>query len=324
MVSGGVIQVAGGRPQINNNGRVAFAGSLTIGGVIVDGVYTTDDGDSVTLVGTHLLDRMSINDSGAVAYRKGMPGGDGIFIGRPGAIDQKIIGHGDPLDGSIMLGGFIWEESLNNDGQVAFYAFLADGRRGVYRADPQWLGSLSFTQKIPGCGPINGKIKLSAPAPFGGLAVTLENSNSGASVPATVTVAKGKTSGTFTITPDVVLANAVGTVTASIAAQSVNRSLTVRPITVATLTLAPAVVAGGAPSTGTVSLDCVAPHDITVALSSKAPAVAHPDSPSLFFPAGDNLLSFGITTAPVAANKGVSIKAAAFGTTKSKTLTVTP
>jgi hypothetical protein len=272
------------------------------------------------------LDRISLNDSGAVVYRQTLSGGagSGIFIGRAGAIAQKIINQGDALDGSTITDAFIYEESLNNDGQVAFYAYLADGRRGVYRADPQWLSSLSFTQKIPGCGPVNGKVKLSAPAPFGGLVVTLANTNPGASVPLTVTVAKGKTTGTFAIDPDVVFANAVGTITASVAEQSVNRALTVRPITVSKLTLAPAVVAGGAPSTGTVSLDCAAPHDITVALSSKTPAVAHPNSPSLFFPAGDTVLSFGIATTPVAANKNVSIKAAAFGTTKSKTLTVTP
>jgi hypothetical protein len=326
VVSGGVIQLGLERPVINNSGRVAFAATLTVGGVGIYGVYTTDDGDSVTRVGTSPVDRMSINDSGAVVYRRTLSGGagSGIFIGRPGAIDQKIINQGDPLDGSTITDAFIWEESLNNDGQVAFVAMLADGRRGVYRADPQWLGSLSFTQKIPGCGPINGKVKLSAPAPFGGLVVTLENTNPAASVPLTVTVAKGKTTGTFAITPDVVLANATGTITASIAEQSVNRSLTVRPITVAKLTLAPAVVAGGTPSTGTVSLDCAAPHDITVALSSRTPAVARPDVPSLIFPAGETALPFGITTAPVAANKGVAIKASAFGTTKSKTLTVTP
>jgi len=261
-----------------------------------------------------------------VAYRRdsGDGPGPGVFFGRPGAVDRKVIGLGDPLDGSTVASVRVWPESLNDDGQVAFWAHLANDRVGVYRADPQWLGSLTFTQKIPGCGPIIGRVKLATPAPVGGLTIDLANTNPAASVPLSVTVAKGKTLGTFQITPDVVLAKVDGAITATIAAQSRNRNLTVRPITVMKLTLAPNPVIGGNPSEGTVQLDCAAPHDITVALSSNAAAVAHPDSPSLLIPAGTPTMAFPITTAPVAASKNVSIRAAAYGTTKSKALTVTP
>jgi hypothetical protein len=324
-VAGGIVYVSPfNRPVINNSGTVAFEGALSG----VPGIYTTDTGASVTLVGTAPGGGVgfSINNSGAVAYLRdsGAGPGRGVFVGRPGAVDRKVIGLGDALDGSTVNFLKVWPESLNDDGQVAFLAQLADSRVGVYRADPQWLGSLTFTRTIPGCGPIIGKVNLAVPAPVGGLTIDLANTNPAASVPLSVTVAKGKIAGTFPITPDVVLSKVNGTITATIAAQGANRDLTVRPITVKKLTIAPNPVVGGNPSEGTVQLDCAAPHDITVALSSKMPAVAHPDSPSLLIPAGTPMLAFPITTAAVADSKSVPIKAAAYGTTKAKSLTVTP
>jgi hypothetical protein len=324
-VAGGIVQVSPfNRPVINNSGTVAFEGALAS----VTGIYTTDTGASVTLVGTGPGggQGFSINNSGAVAYRRdsGDGPGRGVFVGRPGAVDRKVIGLGDALDGSTVVSLRVWPESLNDDGQVAFWAHLANDRVGVYRADPQWLGSLTFTQTIPGCGPIIGRVKLATPAPVGGLTIDLANTNPAASVPSSVTVAKGKTAGTFQINPDVVLSKVHGTITATIAAQSATRNLTVRPITVMKLTIAPNPVVGGNPSEGTVQLDCAAPHDITVALSSKTPAVAHPDSPSLLIPAGTPMSAFPITTAAVGASTSVPIKAAAYGIAKSKSLTVTP
>jgi len=323
-VAGGTVGVSLNRPVINNSGTVAFEGAVGS----IHGIYTTDTGASVTLVGTGpgAGQGFSINNSGAVAYRRdaGDGPGRGVFVGRPGAVDRKVIGLGDPLDGSTVSSVRVWPESLNDDGQVAFWAHLANDRVGVYRADPQWLGSLTFTRTIPGCGPVIGRVKLATPAPVGGLTIDLANTNPAASVPPSVTVAKGKTSGTFQITPDVVLSKVDGTITATIAAQSANRNLTVRPITVMKLTIAPNPVVGGNPSEGTVQLDCAAPHDITVALSSKAPAVARPDSSSLLIPAGTPMSAFPITTAAVTASKNVTIKAAAYGTAKSKSLTVTP
>ncbi|HLG55442.1 MAG TPA: choice-of-anchor tandem repeat NxxGxxAF-containing protein [Vicinamibacterales bacterium] len=133
-VSVGIIQIVLlARPVINNSGTVAFVGSTTGS----PNVYTTSDGFSLTLVGTSPLDRIAINDSGAVVFRRSLGGQDeGIFVGRPGSPNEKIIAQGDALDGSTYVAGFVWEEAINNSGQVAFFAFLADGRLGVYRADP--------------------------------------------------------------------------------------------------------------------------------------------------------------------------------------------
>ena len=314
-------------PVINSAGRMAFLGRLDIGGVPgVYGVYTTD-GASVSLVGTSPVDRFSLNDAGSVVIRKTLSGGQGtgLYLGRPGLIDQEVIGQGDLLDGSTVNEAFIWEESLNSHGQVAFWAHLADGRQGIYVATPKWLKALSFTSKAPACGPIAGKITLTTKAPPGGLSVDLSSENPAASVPASVVVPAGKTAASFQITPTAVLANAVGDIEAVRGAQTLTRKLTVRPITVKSVTLAPNPATGGQAVVGTVKLDCGAqPADLTVTLSSSKPVVAAPTAASIVIPAGTDTMTFDVTTSPVAASTSASIKASALGTTKSKKLVVNP
>lgn len=77
----------------------------------------------------------SVNDEGVVAFWGSSAGGPGIFTG-PDPEKDKVIAAGDALFGStVSLVAFGWE-GLNNAGQVAFYARLADGTVGIYRADP--------------------------------------------------------------------------------------------------------------------------------------------------------------------------------------------
>jgi hypothetical protein len=315
------------RPLINNAGTIAFLGRLDPPGSTGPyGVYTSADGINVALVGRSPIDRFALNSLGHVAYRRTFASPrTGIYIGRPGLIDQPVAPENLSLDGTTSLDAYIWEEGLNDLGQVAFWTFLADGRAGVYRGDPQWLKSLGFSAKIPGCGPINGKVTLNAPAPPGGLAVRLASSNAAASVPATVVVAAGRTSATFKITPHAVGANVVGDIEATVGPQTIDRRLTVRRIGVKAVTLVPNPVTGGGAVSGTVSLDCeAAPADITVTLSSSAPAVAQPAVPSLVFSAGTKTLGFTVTTSAVSATTSATIKAAGGGLSKGKKLTVIP
>ncbi len=168
VVAGGTVGISLVRPVINNSGTVAFVGS--VGGIGAH-AYTTSDGVSVSLVGTNPVDRVAINDSGAVAYRKNTAGGsaagEGLYVGQPGSIDKRVIGFGDPLDGSTFQTGHLWEESLNNHGQIAFWAQLADGRWGVYRATPvpvltslspssAAVGGAGFTLTVTGSHFVNG------------------------------------------------------------------------------------------------------------------------------------------------------------------------
>ncbi|HEX6313720.1 MAG TPA: Ig-like domain-containing protein, partial [Gemmatimonadaceae bacterium] len=158
VVSGGTIFIPSGfRPVINDAGTVAFYGGLNGG---ASNVFTTTDGLSVTLVGTGATGAggpIAINNAGRVALRRG----DCIYSGRAGAIDQKVIAVNDPIDGSTFDGGLMWEEAINDAGQVAFWAQLADGRRGVYRADPinhppvASNGTLTTAQDTPNTGTLS-------------------------------------------------------------------------------------------------------------------------------------------------------------------------
>lgn len=132
-------------PSVNNEGQGAvafFARLLTpVGGsgiFVSDGTTTTKIADSS---GPFLFfrDAPSINDKGVVAFWASLDaGGHGIFTG-PDPGTNKVIAAGDALDGSTVRDltfGTFGREGLNNAGQVAFRARLADGRQGIYRADP--------------------------------------------------------------------------------------------------------------------------------------------------------------------------------------------
>jgi len=126
------------RPVINNSGTIAFFGRDVSNNV---GVFKTDDGVNFTFVGIggsqagH--DRISINNAGVVAFDGALAAGsnEALFVGSAYP-PSPVISVGDGLDGSTVQALFMWEESLNDNGQLAFWAFLANGREGVYRANP--------------------------------------------------------------------------------------------------------------------------------------------------------------------------------------------
>jgi hypothetical protein len=127
-----------GPVSINGSAAVAFVGNLAGGGrAVFRGTTSTVDtiastGTMVTTIG----DFASINSIGAVAFAAQLSsGGQAIFTG-DGATTNTVIQSGAALSGStvqtLALGSF----ALNDLGQVAFVARLADGRQGVYVATP--------------------------------------------------------------------------------------------------------------------------------------------------------------------------------------------
>src|SRR5215470_1932883 len=127
-----------GDHSINNNGTVAFEAFLLAGGMAI---LTGSGGPLTTIADSRgpfsFLSGPSINGEGTVAFLAGLDaGGAGIFIG-PDVEADRIIGTGDRLFGSpvnfLEFGG---GHSLNDAGQIAFRAGLADGRVVVVRADP--------------------------------------------------------------------------------------------------------------------------------------------------------------------------------------------
>jgi hypothetical protein len=76
-------------------------------------------------------------------------------------------------------------------------------------------GLFCDSSTITGAGTDNCTVSLTAPAPAGGLAVSLSSSNSALTVPSGVTVAAGNTNAFFTATATAVTSNATANVTAS-------------------------------------------------------------------------------------------------------------
>ena len=146
-----------------------------------------------------------------------------------------------------------------------------------------------------------------------------------ATPPATIKVAAGATSKSFTIKSSAVAANQSGTVSVAIGAQSLGQALTLRPMGMLSLTSATSTVVGGAALDLTAKLECKAgPGPVTVGLSSTNPAVANPVTPNVVIPLGVQTAVVTVRTQSVGTTTKPKISATAGGIVKSKTLTVTP
>jgi hypothetical protein len=106
--------------SLNNNGTVAFVGTLDTGG---DGIFTGSSGPTTTIFeGPGVSPYASapvINDSGVVAFRVG-----GILLGSGGPV-TTIVDSSGPFE-------IIGLPSLNDSGTVAFSASLDTGGEGIF------------------------------------------------------------------------------------------------------------------------------------------------------------------------------------------------
>ncbi len=168
-----------------------------------------------------------------------------------------------------------------------------------------------------------GTVTLTAAAPTGGAVVTLGSSSAAATVPASVTVAAGQTTATFSVTTTAVSTATPVTITASYSGSSGNAILTVNPPAISTVSLNPTAVAGGAGSTGTVTLSSVAPTGgAVVTLSSNSTAAAVPSSVTVA--AGQTTATFSVTTTSVTTTTTVTITGTSGSSSAHATLTVNP
>lgn len=177
---------------------------------------------------------------------------------------------------------------------------------------------------VTGGSSSKGTVTLSTPAPSTGALVALKSSSAIATVPASVTIASGTTSASFTIKTSPVASSTSSTITASYSGVSSAATLSVKAPAMKSLTLSPTTVRGGfANSTGTVTLTGPAPSGgRVVTLTSSNTAVAKVPS-SVTVPAGYSTATFTVTTYRVGYTRYVTISAANGGVTKSATLTIT-
>jgi len=188
-----------------------------------------------------------------------------------------------------------------------------------------WLNALSLSSsRVVGGSPVTGTITLNAPAPSGGLPVTITASDPSVTVSSggTVTVPAGSNTQTFTLATSTVTAGTSVTIAATYSSLTLTQSLYVQPL-LSYLSLSPSTVTGGSPSTGTITLNGPAPTAVSISLSSGNTAVATVPA-SVAVAAGATSAQFPVTTSVVTSVSSAAITASYAGASASQTLTVNP
>jgi FG-GAP-like repeat/FG-GAP repeat len=181
---------------------------------------------------------------------------------------------------------------------------------------------------VQGGAGATGTVFLSVGAPTGGLVVSLSSSNTAAAtVPATMIVHGGLSSGTFPVSTLAVPTTQTTTITASANGISRTAELTVTPPTtpaaLSTVSVNPTSVTGGTAAQGTVTLTATAPAGgLAVSLSTSSTAATVPASVSVA--QGSTTATFSIPTSGVSTSTPVTITASAGSVTRTATLTVNP
>ena len=195
---------------------------------------------------------------------------------------------------------------------------------------------LTITPEIPskvtfspstfvGGGSTTGTVTLGAPAGQD-TTVTLAIVSGGtaiSSLPASVVVPSGSSTGTFTVVTNAVSVSTTPKISASLNGTTVNGTFTVTANTPSALTFSPSAVTAGQSSTGTVSFGAAVPTDTTVTLAVTAGSSAVGSIPaSVKVVAGATSATFPVTTVNVSAKTTVTVSATANGGTKTANLTV--
>ena len=262
-----------------------------------------------------------------------------VTYGQPGFF-EAISTNGVPLWKEIqpVENGFnIWPMSrarFTPDGQTAYFGMSIAGQGSnpytyLYSVQTAKAGIALFSLTLDpttlvGGGTSIGTVTLSAPAPSGGVVVSLTSDNPNvARVPATITVGAGKSTATFKVTTFPVSTATNVTIAASYASSRVSAMLTVNPPALVSFTLSPTTVKGGNSSTGTVVLNGPAPAGgLVIRLSSMSPLVTVPYSVTVA--PGTTSATFTAKTKPTAKTIAVTISAWNGSVLKKATLTVTP
>jgi hypothetical protein len=134
----GVFSQFFGTPVIASDGTVLVRGILDSG---VQGLYKFSGGSFTAYVDnagpySGFGSGPAMSDNGNVAFQGFLDaGGSGIYTGS-NPVTNKVIAVGDALDGSTVQSVNLYSEGIDDSGQVAFLANLANGTSGIYRADP--------------------------------------------------------------------------------------------------------------------------------------------------------------------------------------------
>lgn len=201
----------------------------------------------------------------------------------------------------------------------------ADSRANVAAVSALAIDSVTVPKSVTGGSPASGSVSLNAPAPAGGVVVSLWTSGTPAFVPSSVTVTAGATSSGFKITTAATAKTAQPVITAVYNGGRKTAVLIVKPAAaLSAVSTRPGSVAAGGPATGTVTLNMAAPaRGMVIELwTSGSPAFV--PKKSVTVPAGATTATFPITTSYTPSAAQPTITAFYKGATKTTTLTVTP
>lgn len=189
------------------------------------------------------------------------------------------------------------------------------------------MASVNVTPAIfTGGNVVSGLVKTSGVAGPAGLVIVLSDNSSAISLPATVTIARARNTAPFVVTTYRTSLTITRTISATTPdAVTKSTTITLLPVTteVSSLTLNPAIVEGGQPTTGTINLLNPAPvGGIDVKVTDTSSIISPPTL--VHFDAGEQTKSFTISTLEVGTQTSGTVKATYDTRFRSATLTVTP
>ena len=194
---------------------------------------------------------------------------------------------------------------------------------------PATLNSLSLNPaSVTGGQVATGTVNLTAPAPANGANVNLSSANPSASVPPAVTIMANTTSVNFPVTTTAVGVTTIGNVTAAYsgitktANLAVQPTLSVQPAGLASLTLTPSNIRGGATSVGKVTLTGPAPATGAVVALASSNSIRARVPTNVTVPGGAQSAMFTVTTTAVTKKITITISASYLGVAKAATLTL--
>ena len=152
-----------------------------------------------------------------------------------------------------------------------------------------------------------GTVTLNGLAPSGGQAITLSSDSSLATVQSPVWVNEGSSTKTFTINTNAVTNTMNANITATLNGTQTAVLAIAPSYGVASVTVNPGTVLGGANSTGTVTMAAPAPPGGTVVSLSSSNSAAATVPSNIIVTAGSLTATFTVTTNAVTANANVTI-----------------
>ena len=190
---------------------------------------------------------------------------------------------------------------------------------------PIVLGSFTLNPSpITGGLTSKGTVILTAPAPTGGLVVTLQSTTFYASLQSSVTVPAGSSSATFNVQSHPVTTPSDAKLYASCGGVTVITYLHVIPPLAASVSFAAPSVTGSLPATGTLTLTGPAPTGGTTVTITSSNTAAATVTATLVVPAGKTSATFIVSTKTTVKTASATITATTNGVSKTAILVVNP